>query len=293
MIIASNPCIYMNTTATTYTLPKDEGSCHYDHSNNDTTNTDGYVKISNGKPQQLPSSYKPGQYDVICGRGKAAFNHSGNKYFRTLIQKYQVDFGIATSRMERMIVVTNIVDAVRAKGMGFVKKEKDGHYWQIGDRLSREKIGTLLREAQGSRYSSSSQAKKNRKRQQAEAALCNSNDSVNCNIQNVVFSNSQVVSTLSNVTSILLNNDSSSMTDDDILDMFTKANCIMLSAMKSDETLLQRFHGAQQQQQQVACQQGTFVDDDEMTEVSSSSSSSSSSSDESISVDECYSMVME
>ena len=193
------------------------------------------VKISNGAPQKLDRSYVPGVWDVICCRGKLALSHPGNKYFRSLVKKYQGEFGRAQTRLERTIVVTNIVDAVRAKGMGFIKRDdKDGHYWQIGDRLSREKVGQMMRDAQGSRYRSSTKAKKIR-RQECSAMVSRAT-------QRIVHSNLVVSNTIAHVQETLSTNPC--LSDDDVLALLTQANCLMLNVMKQDEALVKQFKEA-------------------------------------------------
>ena len=231
MIVTSNPEIFVHTSSAPEPMIVESASVD--------KNKQSLVKITIGKPQRLDSTYTPGEWDVICARGKYAWNHTGNKHFRFLIKQYQNDFGTAKTRLERMTVVTNVVDAVRSKGMGFVKKdEKDGHYWQIGDRLSREKVGTLLRDAQGSRYSSSSQAKKRRRKDTTTV--------ISQSTQQVVLSNAYVAETLTNLTQDLASASSSStpLTDDQLVNMFTQASCQMLEAIKQDNSLLPRFNDA-------------------------------------------------
>ena len=85
-------------------------------------------------------TYQPGPFDVICGRGRAAFTHSGNKFFRKLITEYVEQYENTTSKAERSSVVSNVVDIVRLKGNGFVKQEADGTWVEVGDTLAREKV---------------------------------------------------------------------------------------------------------------------------------------------------------
>ena len=278
MIVTNHHEIFVHAT-TTSTSPepmKIESSSSSSSLEGTTAATKGntLVKITSGTPQRLDLSYTPGEYDVICARGKFAWNHPGNKYFRSLIKKYQDQFGYAKTRLERTTVVTNIVDKIRSKGMGFVKQdEKDGHYWQIGDRLSREKVGTLLRDSQGTRYSSSSQAKKRRRK---VTTVVNSNTT-----QHIVMSNPFIAETLANLTQDLASSScfgkssSQELTNDELVDMFTQANCQMLETIKQDKPMLQRFNDAMS--------------------ISDNNSSCKSDDDETASLqdDECCSMAME
>jgi len=75
----------------------------------------------------LPFDYIPGPYDVICAKGKIAYNHSGNRFYRSLIQKALPRYSEATSKFEKTIIVSEIVDKIRSlsyNGGGFVKREK-------------------------------------------------------------------------------------------------------------------------------------------------------------------------
>ena len=192
------------------------------------------VKFSNGRPQKLGPNYTPGQWDVMCARGKAAYNHPGNKKLRSLIKQYQNAFGQAKSRVERIIVVTNIVDAVRAKGIGFIKQdETDGQWCEVGDRLSREKVGQLLRDSQGSRYKSSTKFK----RQRREGCRA----TIQQNMHNVVKSNPIVRMTLAQVNEHVTH---CIYTDEQLLCLLNHANNRMLEALKQDSTLLRRFTNA-------------------------------------------------
>ena len=184
----------------------------------------------------LGADFTPGEFDVICGRGRQAFNHPGNKFFRTLVQRYHDNFGQAKTRLERTTVVTNVIDEVRSKGMGFVKQDETGGQWSIvSDRLAREKVGNILRNAQGGKYRSSFKSKQRRRQESIQT--------VNQRTQRVVLSNPIVANTLRKVSYHLTS--THFISDDDVLEMFTQANAIMLRAMKHDNTgLLQRFNDA-------------------------------------------------
>jgi len=93
--------------------------------------------------RQLPVGFQPGPFDVICARGKEAYNHPGNKRFRSMIELSIEQYSKANSKLEKSLIVTSIVGAVRdvASGGGFVKKEDNGRWVEVGDHLAREKIG--------------------------------------------------------------------------------------------------------------------------------------------------------
>ena len=117
----------------------------------------------------------PGPYDCICARGNMAMNHSGNKYFRSMVKRCSVAYEKCNNSLaKRSLLVSAIVNAIRAKGNGFIKQQKaqDGDggagrsYWyEVGDHIAREKVGQLLRETLSKRYKSSHTAKKQRMKQ--------------------------------------------------------------------------------------------------------------------------------
>lgn len=121
----------------------------------------------------LGEGFKPGEYDVICGRGKACYNHQGNKNFRATVETYLPQYFNASSKLEKSLLVSSIVEAVREKSPegGFVKKDHaTGKWFEVGDQLAREKVGQSLRDFLHTKYRSSTQAKKERRKsQQAEA----------------------------------------------------------------------------------------------------------------------------
>lgn len=114
----------------------------------------------------LSHDFVPGPYDVICARGKEAANHCGNVRFREIIQRFKPDYARATSKVEKSLLVSEIVDSVREYSPegGFVKKF-GGRYYEVGDSVAREKIGQCLRDQLHSKYKSSTKAKKVRRKE--------------------------------------------------------------------------------------------------------------------------------
>ena len=97
---------------------------------------------SNDGMKPLPVDFKPGKLDVICGRGKTARDHPGNVSFRISVEQAIDQYADATTKLEKSIIVSNIVQAIRAAspGGGFVKKE-NGRWYEVGDHMAREKVG--------------------------------------------------------------------------------------------------------------------------------------------------------
>ena len=82
-----------------------------------------------------------GAFDVICARGKTAFQHPGNQRFRALIERRVEDYAAASNKFEKSVIVSQIVDEVRqaSPSGGFIRSEK-GLWYEVGD-AAREKVG--------------------------------------------------------------------------------------------------------------------------------------------------------
>lgn len=98
----------------------------------------------------LRYDFQPGFTDVICSRGRRAFEHEGNKRFRCIIESHVEEYKQSNSRVDKSLVVIGIVDMIRhqltpgGRFVRFCKKNKC--YIDIGDNLAREKVGHALRE---------------------------------------------------------------------------------------------------------------------------------------------------
>ena len=110
----------------------------------------------------LDQSYQPGTYDVVCGRGKGSYNRPGNKRFRSLVATYIPKYMKARSKMDKSIVLNDIIDKVRSftnpdtgAPAQFVKYTKSTGWVLIGDEHAREKVGHAIREAIAAQESSS------------------------------------------------------------------------------------------------------------------------------------------
>lgn len=129
-----------------------------------------------GKPTGTPTagmtalspSFLPGDRDVICARGKAAKDHLGNLWFRSLIEEHIQEYSECESKLDKSFLVSKVMKLVRRKSPqgGFVKNF-NGRWYEVGDRLSREKIGQTFRDMLHTQYRSSTKAKASMRRQRA------------------------------------------------------------------------------------------------------------------------------
>jgi len=145
----------------------------------------------------------PGEFDVICGRGKICSQHPGNRRLSQIVKQHIDQYSQATSKLEKSLVVSDIVNMVKQKGT-FVKQVSSGgrYFYNVSERMTREKVGQMLRDALHTQYKSSNQAK--RKRRFAEM-----ND-LNSQVNQFLRNNKAISSVMSQLamssTSLLLSN---------------------------------------------------------------------------------------
>jgi hypothetical protein len=86
-----------------------------------TPGTPGSVKAL----ELLPPDYEPGQWDVICQRGKTCDDHIGNRRFRLCVENHVPAYLQANNRQAKSDVISSVVRSIRRatgrKG-GFVMK---------------------------------------------------------------------------------------------------------------------------------------------------------------------------
>ena len=102
----------------------------------------------------LPAHWKPDNWSVVCGRGRDAFDHIGNRRFRLLVEINLEKYTQAKTKFEKSIIVLGILDAIRDASQvgGFVKQDpKNGRYFEVGDEVAREKVGQQFRTALAAR----------------------------------------------------------------------------------------------------------------------------------------------
>ena len=102
----------------------------------------------------LPTMWKPDNWSVICGRGRDAFDHVGNRRFRILVDINLEKYSKARTKLEKSMIVVGILDVIRdgSEVGGFVKHDpKAGRYFEVGDEVAREKIGQQFRTALAAR----------------------------------------------------------------------------------------------------------------------------------------------
>lgn len=98
----------------------------------------------------LAQDYTPSSSDVICGRGIESFRHVGNVAYRQIINDNLQRYNCATSKLQKSIIVMDIVEAIMNKSGKFVRFDHKAQCWfeLAKDAAARQKVGTTIRDMQ-------------------------------------------------------------------------------------------------------------------------------------------------
>lgn len=89
----------------------------------------------------LPDGYTPSSSDCICARGKAYWDHPGNQRYRDLITAATPQYAETTNKLEKTLIVSEIVEAIHKAGGKFIKKiKKGGPFVVVSEVFAREKV---------------------------------------------------------------------------------------------------------------------------------------------------------
>jgi hypothetical protein len=89
----------------------------------------------------LPAGYVPSPQDVACARGKAYWDHEGNQRYRELIIKAIPKYSTTYNKLEKTLIVSEVVQAIHKLHGNFIKKVNKGGAWVIVDEVfAREKV---------------------------------------------------------------------------------------------------------------------------------------------------------
>lgn len=184
----------------------------------------------------LPSHYSPGEYDVICARGKNAKTHTGNLFFQSIIEDTAPRYSASQGKLSKSIIVSAIIDTIRRlspKG-GFIKPS--GQQWiEIGNRNAREKVSQALRDQLHSQYRSSAKSKR-QKKDEVNAKMHDSLDAF-------VNSNQFVLSHMATLTSTIENH-KYALSDAQLEQLMSRVNSDILNELRGSNI----GHGASDHQ---------------------------------------------
>jgi len=110
------------------------------------TGSSGGPELNRPK-EELPVDYQPSDVDVICGRGKGSLKHDGNARYLQLIRDNMDKYRSAQKKVDRSVIVTNIISSLRNEGARFVRcEDRTGRWWEIGDEEAKKKTGHAIRD---------------------------------------------------------------------------------------------------------------------------------------------------
>jgi hypothetical protein len=183
--------------------------------------------------RRLPSGYRPSDADVVCARGRAYWDHKGNRRYRELIAKATQKYSSSSNKLEKTLIVSEVVEAVHNVNGKFIKKEKKGGPWvEVDEVFAREKVGQSLRDGLATKYRSATKAKMQRRNE--------ANERFNGDIDRVIQSN-RIVSRRIDELSQQVKRKGDLASDYSIFTLFSRANADILETIKNDASLLFQF----------------------------------------------------
>jgi len=184
----------------------------------------------------LSGHFVPGPRDVVCARGKSYWDHEGNRRYPALIQAATEKYSSTSNKLEKTLIVSDIVEAIHAQKGRFVKKETKGGVWVVVDEVfAREKVSQSLRDGLHDKYKSSTKAK-----QQRRAAV---NERFHDGVESVILSN-KVISRRIDELSQHVEKSGPMASHFSMVALFTKANSDILETIKNDKVMMAKFEDA-------------------------------------------------
>jgi hypothetical protein len=132
-------------------------------------------KFAPKSKQRLSASFQPLADSVIIGKGKMPAQASGNKRLRVLVNLQIENYGNAKFKRDKSFIVTNILHTIQELcPVGAFAKFDGERWWEVSDRISREKIACMFRDSLSGQYKSSNKnkvAKRRAKRAMQRSAV--------------------------------------------------------------------------------------------------------------------------
>lgn len=225
----------------------------------------------------LPDGYKPSSNDVVCARGKAYWEHDGNKKYRELIDAATPRYSETTNKLEKTLIVSEIVQAVHKLDGKFIKKaKKGGPFVIVSEVFAREKVrvwllvvvnqivaaffwpwceclasrsnwvccpfalvqvGQSLRDGLSAKYKSATRFKKQRKAKPSSPEKV----TMNLDADKIVTSNRYVCQRIDELRH-QMQSSGDLASDASIVALFSRTNSDILETIKRDTSMLQQYH---------------------------------------------------
>ena len=105
--------------------------------------------VDNKRSRPEPCSITIRPNDVLCGRGKVSFNHSGNRRFRHIISQAIDEYKAAGSKWEKSLVAAKLVSVIHSSGGRFLKQKKsnDEEWYELSNSECKSKVSHAIRDA--------------------------------------------------------------------------------------------------------------------------------------------------
>jgi hypothetical protein len=107
------------------------------------------VPIQSSKENAL--TIVPCESDVLSGKSKFCFRHSGNQTFRVVIAENVKAYKMAPTKKLKMHIVIAIAEEMRFRGGRFLFQDSQGCWKDGGITLGKKKVGNAFRDAQRGR----------------------------------------------------------------------------------------------------------------------------------------------
>jgi len=111
----------------------------------------------------LPSNFKPGENQIIIGRGRATRQHIGNRKFASMIAAVSVEYAAAPNKTEKGTILTRLIKIIHEQSddAGFVKRDhaRKGGWIFVDEVQARQTAAQAIRNHLQGAYKSSSQSR--------------------------------------------------------------------------------------------------------------------------------------
>ncbi|CAB9521386.1 Transfer protein [Seminavis robusta] len=121
--------------------------------NNDTKNKKNKSTVVDPEPFSIA-----GQNDVLLGRGKRFYEHSGNIRFRYMVEHQAADYNATASASAKKRITSDIVAKIHQTGGRFLKDDRDAGWIEVDDETARLKVSHVFRNMRLSKHNNNNTA---------------------------------------------------------------------------------------------------------------------------------------
>jgi len=175
---------------------------------------------------------------VVCVRGQAYYDHSGNQIYRKVIDLAKDLYMNAQKKTTKTRIVSEIIDNIDGRFIKLEGRGKNSTFVVCEEAFVREKVTQSLRNALSFKYSSSTKRKRQQKATK-DGAFCE-------DIFKIVHSNSVVseeIDTIQHNICFIREFVGDDVHDDTMLRMFEKNNLDLLETIKKESSMLHQLQG--------------------------------------------------